>query len=120
MVNKQLIKKIVILTIVFTILDYLLHHYEFFMPSVHSVGTFYFIGKLIALPIILYFLITLFNMKGRWMYAIAAVLLQTRYYLTYGYDLKTNIIMVTTHYSLMLIASIIIENKEVSKIIPCL
>ncbi len=117
MVDNKLIKYVIAVTIIFTVLDYFLHLYELLIPGLDNLPEFYFIFKVISLPIILYILITQFKLKKHMLCWAVAIILQTRYYFTAGYDLQTNIIMIVVHYVLILIAILILENNKVRKIV---
>lgn len=96
-----------IITGIFTLLDFILHELEFLIPATQSLPEFYFLFKVLVLPITLIVLVNRFKLKTIALCTVAALLLQIRYFTLGIYDLRTNIIMIVVHYFLILIAIMI-------------
>ena len=115
--NKIDYKKIAVIIIIFTLLDYLVHlvaqNIPFF-PHLEVLPSFYFIGKiivlLIAIPIVLRIKVlnTLFKRC-----IVLAILLQVRYFIITSYDLTTHVVMMLVHYVMLRVAFMLSEKMEV-------
>ena len=105
------LKDAIIITLIFTLGDYLIHLFGFILPGLETLPDFYFIFKLIALPITLLILVNRFKLKTFALCTVAAVLLQTRYFLLGTYDITTNILFIVVHYVLILIAIKLYESR---------
>ena len=90
-------KKLVTVTVLFTTLDYILH-YLHLLPDVEIA---YFFNKLIITPILLIVLIDKLKLKESYALWLTVILLQTRYYFMYGWDMQTNVLMILAHYGVL-------------------
>ncbi len=106
MVNKTNVKIAVIVTVIFTILDYIAHVLNI-LPEIAQLPQSYFIYKIIILPIVLYILLERKIKSEFWICSLGALSLQVRYYFLGIYDIKTNLIMLVVHYVLIRISFII-------------
>lgn len=96
-------------TIVFALMDYIMHLYGWFLPKIDYLPKNYFLYKVIAVPIYLFLAYTFINLKSNQsklilISGITAFLLQIRYYFIAGYSVGTNITMLIVHFILILIA----------------
>ncbi len=107
------LKDAIIITLIFTLGDYLIHLFELFLPGLETLPDFYFLFKLIALPIVLVVLVNRFKLKltSVVLCTVAAILLQVRYFLLGIYDATTNLIFIAVHYFLILIAIQLYERR---------
>ena len=111
MVNYNSLKKAAIITILFTVGDYILHAIGFtYFPHNSLLGNYYYIGKLIGSTAILYYLL---EYRENWhVYIkslIVGLILQGRYYFTYPYSMTTNIVMILVHAMLVFISFKLLE-----------
>lgn len=93
----------IIITVLFTVLDYFAHVFNI-LPGLEELPPLYFIFKLIALPAVLIVLVNRFRLKQFVLCTVAALILQTRYFLTTNYDIRTHVIMIVVHYVLILVS----------------
>ena len=110
MAHKPL-KTAIVIIVIFTILDYLLHIVGFTnFPMLVELLPFYFVGKLVLGTLVLWFLLTRTKITNIVYKAIiVAVVLQVRYYFQTPYDTTTQLTMVAVHAALLWISYIIYE-----------
>ena len=97
------LKKAVVIALLFTLFDFILHAIGFeYFPQNSLLPDYYYLFKIIGATI---FFLIIYNYKEGWEnYAKAgllAFLLQIRYYLTIPYSINTNLVMVIVHFILI-------------------
>ena len=101
MTNYKSIKTLAAITILFTLLDWMVHNFEL-LPKI--VPDYYFIFKLIALPVFIYLIVRYIPKlsNDKWLFSIIlAALLQIRYFYMNIYGGVQNLEFIGVHYVLI-------------------
>ena len=99
------LKQIIIITILFSALDYFMHLYGMLPNVPHT----YYLNKIIVTPIILYFLLKNTKWNIKIISFITATLLQVVYFTQYAYTLQENIKMIVLHTIVLYISAYLFD-----------